>query len=138
MSKPSDYTALLPPTLPRWWRVVPFLVLLVFIEGIDSVIQNDFIQQRYATYYQLNSSSTENTRQLCLNTSRTSHNSTILISTTTSKYPISTTMSPTDHIQESTARLNVFIALSATIPSMLASILLATNCDRIGRKPLIV
>jgi hypothetical protein len=127
----------LEPTLPRWWRVLPSLLLIVIITTIDILILNDFIEYRYTTYYQVNSSSTPNTRELCLNVSRTSHNSTILISTTTSKYPISTTISPNDLIQASTARLNVFISLAATIPAILTSILLGTNCDRIGRKPLI-
>jgi len=128
---------LLPPTLPRWWRVLPCLLLLMIIATTDNLILNDFIEYRYTSYYQLNSSSIRNTRELCLNSSRISPNSTNLISTTTSKYPISTTISPNDLIQESTARLNVFIALAATIPALLTSILVGANCDLIGRKPLI-
>jgi hypothetical protein len=74
---------LLSPTLPRWWSVLPFLILLVFIEVIDGLLLTDFIEQRYAAYYQLNSSRTENSRELCLNASQTTHNSTTIISTTT-------------------------------------------------------
>jgi len=133
----NENQTLLPPTLPRWWRVLPALVLLMIIATTDNLILNDFIEYRYRTYYQLNSSSTSNTRELCLNTSQISQNSTNLISTTTSNYPVSTTMSPNDLIQKSTARLNVFIALAATIPALLTSILVGANCDRIGRKPLI-
>jgi PCFT/HCP family folate transporter-like MFS transporter 1/3 len=139
MDKQSDVKEpLLPPTLPRWWRVLPFLTLLMIIANIDSLILNDFIEYRYATQYQLNSSSAQNARELCLNDSRTSRNSTNQISTTTSKYPISTTLSPDDHIQASTARLNVFLSLAATIPAILTSIFLGANCDRIGRKSLII
>jgi PCFT/HCP family folate transporter-like MFS transporter 1/3 len=108
------------------------------IAFLDNLILNDFIEYHYAIYYQVNSSSTTNTREMCLNASSKSHNSTDLISTTTSKYPISTTISPDDRIQASTARLNVLISLAATIPSSLTSILLGVNCDRIGRKPLIL
>jgi hypothetical protein len=128
----------LPPTLPRWWRVLPSLVLLMIIYTIDGLILNDFIEYRYTTYYQLNSSSIPNNRESCLNTSKIPHNSSDLISTTTSKYPITTTMSPNERVQASTARLNVFISLAATIPAILTSILLGANCDRTGRKPLIV
>jgi PCFT/HCP family folate transporter-like MFS transporter 1/3 len=129
---------LLPPSLPRWWRVLPSLTLIIIISNIDSLILNDFIEYRYTNYYyQSNSSSTENTRELCLNATRTLHNSTVLTSTTTSKSPVSTTMSPDEIIQSSTASLNVFISLSATLPSIITSILLGANCDRIGRKPLI-
>ncbi|CAF5144927.1 unnamed protein product, partial [Rotaria magnacalcarata] len=48
-----------------------------------------------------------------------------------------TTKSINEQIQASTARLNVFLSLAATLPAILASIFLGANCDRIGRKPLI-
>ena len=133
----DDEKPVLPPSLPRWWRVLPSLTLIIIITTIDALILNDFIEYRYTNYYQLNSSSTHNTRELCLNASRVAPNSSVLLSTTTSKYPISTTMSWNDIIQSSTARLNVFISLAATIPAIFTSILLGANCDRIGRKPLI-
>ncbi len=132
------HTPLQPPTVPRWWRVIPFLTLIIMITTTDTLILNDFIEYRYGILYQSNSSSKSNTRELCLNASQTSHKSIDPISTTTSIYPISTTLSPEERIQASTARLNVFIALAATIPSILTSILLGANCDYIGRKPLIV
>ncbi|CAF4617142.1 unnamed protein product [Rotaria sp. Silwood1] len=128
---------LLPPTLPRWWRVLPPLALIMMIAAMDNLIINDFIEYRYTNLYELNSSSTQNNHELCLNASRVSHNSTSSILTTTSKYPISTTMSPSQIIQESTARLNVILSLAATLPAILTSIFLGANCDRIGRKPLI-
>ncbi|CAF0984496.1 unnamed protein product [Adineta steineri] len=130
-------TPLLPPTLPRWWRVLPSLILIIIISTIDGLTLNDFIEYRYTQLYNLNSSSTPNTRELCLNSTQISPNASELISTTTSKYPVSTTMSWSEIIQMSTARLNVYINLAATIPSILTSILLGANCDRIGRKPLL-
>ena len=129
---------LITPTVPRWWRVVPFLTLIIMISVIDALILNDFIEHRYSVLYQSNSSSTPSARELCLNASKTSHKPIDPISTTTSKYPISTTLSPEEYIQASTARLNVFIAVAATIPAILTSILLGSNSDQIGRKPLIV
>ena len=129
------------PTVPRWWRVIPFLTLILMITTTDSLILNDFIQYRYRSIYQTNSSSSSSpsARELCLNASKESHTTNSPISTTTTtKYPVTTTLSPERHIQLSTARLNVFIALAATIPSICTSILLGANCDRIGRKPLII
>jgi MFS family permease len=129
---------LLPPSLPQWWRVLPALVLLMMISTIDSLILNDFIEYRYTSYYELNSSSTASTRELCLNASHIlPHPNTSSLSTTTSMSPISTTLSWNDIIQASTARLNVYISLAATLPAILTSVLLGSNCDRIGRKPLI-
>ncbi|CAF5089073.1 unnamed protein product, partial [Rotaria socialis] len=63
---------LLPPTLPRWWRVLPSLILLITIANIDNLILNDFVEDRYTKYYELNTSSTQNDHELCLNASRTS------------------------------------------------------------------
>ncbi|UJR25830.1 hypothetical protein I4U23_007180 [Adineta vaga] len=138
MEKEDDVEKpLLPGSLPRWWRVLPTLTLLMMITTIDSLILNDFIEYRYTSLYKVNSSSSENTRELCLNASRMARNAS-LISTTTSIYPISTTMSWNTIIQASTARLNVYISLAATIPAILTSILLGANCDRIGRKPLLI
>ncbi|CAF0803262.1 unnamed protein product [Rotaria sordida] len=130
---------LLPPTLPRWWRVLLPLSLIVIISTIDKIVLNDFIEYRYTIYYGLNSSSTQNNHELCLNASRRSHYSTasILLTTTTPKYPISTTLSPNEQIQASNAHLNVLLSLAATVPSILISILLGANCDRIGRKSLV-
>ena len=139
MEKQCDETKpLLEPATPRWWRVLPFLVLVMIIANIDGLILNDFIEYRYAHKFQLNSSSTQNAHELCLNATRSSHNSSSMIATTTSKYPVSTTLSPDEQIQASTARLNVYLSLASTIPAVIMSILLGSNCDQIGRKPLIV
>ena len=139
MDKQSDLNEpLLPPPPPRWWRVLPFLTLIMIIGNIDGLILNDFVEYRYAIKYQSNTSATQNARELCLNASRTSHNSSGSLSTTTSKYPVSTTLSPDQQVQTSTAHLNVILSLASTIPAVLMCILLGANCDRIGRKPLIV
>jgi len=131
---------ILPPRLPSWWRVLPFLTLIMIITNIDNLILNDYIEYRYTVKYQTNSSSTVSSRELCLNATRMSHNSSSSSSTTTtSRIPLSTTtMSPNDQIQAANARLNVYISLASTIPSIITATLLGANCDRIGRKSLIL
>ena len=62
---------LLVPKLPQWWRALPTLVLIITIGNIDSLILNDFIEYRYANYYQINSTSSQSSREICLNHSRT-------------------------------------------------------------------
>lgn len=128
---------LLETALPSWWRVLPPLVLLIIICVIDSLSLNDFVEYRYTHYYEINSSSTANARELCLNSSRVSPSTKPPILSTTSIYPISSTTSKDDAIQAATARLNVYLSLAATAPAIFTSILLGANCDRIGRKPLI-
>ena len=130
---------LLPPKLPQWWRAIPSLVLIVMISNIDGLILNDFIEFRYAHYYQINSTSTQNSRDICLNNSRTTASpSQPDVSTTITPHPISTTESWNDIVQASTARLNVYTSLAATVPTIFTSIILGANCDRIGRRPLLI
>lgn len=128
----------LSPVLPRWWRVLPSMLLMVMITTADGIILNDFIEHRYATRYQTNSSSSSNARELCLNHSDTADQTTASVLTTTAQYSSSTTLSPDDEVQQLNARLQVFMSVSAVIPAILASILLGANCDRTGRKSLIV
>lgn len=129
---------LLTPKLPHWWRVVPFLLLIVVINSIDTLILNDYIEYRYTIKYEGNITSKTNTRDVCLNSTEAMNKPSNLVSTTTSKTPTSTTISPSNLIQEATARLNVFISLSATLPAIFTSILLGSNSNLVGRKPLIV
>lgn len=121
-------------TYPRWWRGLPSLLIMMIISNIDVLILNDFIEYRFATFYQINSTSSEIRRELCLNESSSSSSS---LSTTTSSSHVSTTTSLSNLVQSSTARLNVYIYIATTIPAIFTSIILGANCDRIGRKSLI-
>jgi PCFT/HCP family folate transporter-like MFS transporter 1/3 len=121
-------------TFPRWWRGLPSLLMMMIISNIDVLVLNDFIQYRYATLYQVNTTSSYIRREICLNETSTSPST---WSTTTPSSPLFTTTSLSNLVQSSTARLNVYIYLSATIPAIFTSIILGANCDRIGRKSLI-
>jgi MFS family permease len=130
---------LLPPKAPHWVRVLPGFILIIIITTIDGLLLNDFVEYRYTNIYRINMTSSQTSRELCLNLSHTPHPSDNMSSSTTvSPSPISTTESSSDMIQKSTASLNVIVSLAATIPSILTSILLGANCDRIGRKPVLI
>ncbi|CAF3499217.1 unnamed protein product [Rotaria socialis] len=130
----NESEPLIKVTYPRWWRGLPSLLIMMIISNIDVLILNDFIEYHYAKVYQVNSTSSEIRREICLNESSSSS---AAFSTTTSKSPIATTTSLSNLVQAATARLNVYIYLSATVPAIITSILLGANCDRIGRKSLI-
>jgi PCFT/HCP family folate transporter-like MFS transporter 1/3 len=123
------------PSFPKWWRGLPSLLMMMVIANIDVLFLNDFIQYRYAQLYGLNNTSSERAREICLNESSSSPS--IFSTTTTPKYPISTTPSFSDLVQSSTARLNVYIYLAATLPAIITSMIVGANCDRTGRKSLI-
>ena len=119
---------------PKWWRGLPSLLMMMIIANIDVLVLNDFIVHRYSIEYQLNSTSSEISRQICLNESQSSSET---IYSTTTRSPSTTTESISNIVQSSTARLNVYIYLSATLPAIITSIFIGSNCDRIGRKSLI-
>lgn len=131
----NEETPLVKVTYPPWWRGLPSLLIMMVISNIDVLVLNDFIEYRYANHYQVNLTSSEMRREICLNESRSHPHS---FSTTTTHSPIETTTeSLSNLVQSLTARLNVFIYLAATIPAIITSIVLGSNCDRIGRKSLI-
>ena len=119
---------------PRWWHALPSLVTIMVITNMDGILLNDFIEYRFTQLYQDNSTSFQIARETCLNETR---RSSLSLSTTTSKSGMSTTTSLSNLVQSSTARLNVFIYLGATVPATIVSMVLGSNCDRIGRKSLI-
>jgi PCFT/HCP family folate transporter-like MFS transporter 1/3 len=121
-------------TSPKWWRGLPSLLMMMVIANIDVLILNDFIVHRYTIKYQINSTSSEKSREICLNESNSSPS---IFSTTTSRYPMTTTPSLSNLVQSATARLNVDIYLAATLPAIITSMVLGSNCDRTGRKSLI-
>jgi hypothetical protein len=111
---------------PKWWRGLPSLLMIMIIANIDVFILNDFIVHRYTIKYQINFTSSEKSREICLNES---HSSPSIFSTTTP--------SLSNLVQSATARLNVYIYLAATLPAIITSMILGSNCDRTGRKSLI-
>ncbi len=131
----SEENILTTTPFPKWWRGLPSLLMMMVIANIDVLILNDFIVHRYTIFYQINStSSSEQSREICLNESNSSPS---IFSTTTAKYPITTPSSLSNLVQSATARLNVYIYLAATLPAIITSMVLGSNCDRTGRKALI-
>lgn len=116
---------------PKWWRVLPALAIMITITTVDGLILNDFIEDRYAKIYETSSNTNHSAQNACRSKNQSS-------TTTPANTFVSTTASPQDEIQAATARLNVYISLAATLPSVFTSILLGANCDRTGRKLLIL
>ena len=130
----NEINPIIAATFPKWWRGLPSLLMMMVIANIDVLILNDLIVHRYTILYQVNSTSTQKAREICLNESASSSS---MYTSTTARIPLTTTASVSDLVQASTARLNVYIYLAATLPAIFTSMLLGSNCDRIGRKSLI-
>ncbi|CAF1435994.1 unnamed protein product [Didymodactylos carnosus] len=123
-------------TKPIWWRALPAFFTIMMVSTIDILLLNDLIETRYATFYNLNTTSKSSQRSMCLNASHASGISTSLYLTTTNT-PMTISPPISDQIQSATAKLNIIVSLSVTVPAIFSSIILGSNCDIIGRKALI-
>ncbi|CAF0890649.1 unnamed protein product [Didymodactylos carnosus] len=130
------------PASPRWWLVVPCLLIMMILTTADPLFMNDFIFTRYERYYHLDSSKTAE-RTSCLQQSK---------STTTpiprryyQYYPKidlpqqQGPLAPTYHlVQKAVSKLNVITSIASAVPAVITFIILGSNCDTIGRKPLLI
>ncbi|CAF3837992.1 unnamed protein product [Adineta steineri] len=114
---------------PRWWLVIPCLLLITLASAPDLLILNDFIVRRYERQYGLDTSD-RTQRSTC-------HES----STVTSGYwyldEDSSAGANYNKVQQHAAKFNVKNSLATLIPSLFAIVVLGSNCDTIGRRPLL-
>ncbi|CAF1620603.1 unnamed protein product [Adineta steineri] len=117
------------PSTPRWWLVIPCLLLITLASAPDLLILNDFIVRRYERQYGLDTSD-RTQRSTC-------HES----STATSGYwyldEDSSAGANYNKVQQHAAKFNVKNSLATLIPSLFAIVVLGSNCDTIGRRPLL-
>jgi hypothetical protein len=116
--------------MPRWWLVLPCLLLIVLASAPDTLLMNDFIVRRYERRYGLDSSEKAH-RTACRQSS-----------TATPGYWYLQDYAPNganyNMVQEDAAKLNIKISLTGIIPSLFAIVLLGSNCDTIDRRPLLL
>ncbi|CAF1194036.1 unnamed protein product [Adineta ricciae] len=114
---------------PRWWLVVPCLILITLASAPDLLILNDFIVRRYERQYGLDVSD-RSQRTTCHQSST---------STPDYWYLHEYSSAGTDYniVQQNAAKFNVKNSFATLIPSLFAIVLLGSNCDTIGRRPLL-
>ncbi|CAF3168105.1 unnamed protein product [Rotaria socialis] len=113
----------------RWWLVLPCILLITLASAPDGLIMNDFIVRRYERYHGLDFS--EKAQRIACRES----------STSTPGYwylqQYSLTGADYNIVQQDAAKFNVKNSFATLIPSVLAIIILGSNCDTIGRRPLL-
>ncbi|CAF3371831.1 unnamed protein product [Rotaria socialis] len=119
----------LPSSIPRWWLVIPCLLFITLPTASDSLLMNDFIVRRYEHHYELKTLRKKE-RTACLQ-----------VSTSTLDYWYLEQYSPVESgynmVQKAAAKFNVKSSSATLIPSLFAIVLLGSNCDTIGRRPLL-
>ncbi|CAF4705086.1 unnamed protein product [Rotaria sp. Silwood1] len=117
--------------MPRWWLVIPCLLLMTLTSAPDALLINDFIVRRYERHYGFESS-VRGPRTACR----------LQSSTSTPGYwyleQYSLDGAAYDIVQKDAAKFNVKNSFATLIPSLFAIILLGSNCDTIGRRPLLL
>ncbi len=124
----------IPPA--RWWLVLPCLLLVTFVSTVDPLLMNDLIVRRYERRYGFDASPSTQ-RKVCRQ------------STTTSmpafywQFPPSnggSSQGRPDYsmVQHDAADFHRKNSLVALIPAVVTFILLGSNCDFIGRRPLLM
>jgi hypothetical protein len=124
----------IPPA--RWWLVLPCLVLITLATAADSLLMNDLIVRRYERHYGLDASPNSQQR-VCRQSTTTS------IPLLYWQFPPpnqDSTQGRPDYniIQHEAASFHTKNSIVALIPALITSVILGSNCDIIGRRPLLV
>lgn len=121
---------------PHWWFVLPCLLLIILCTASDPILMNDLIIRRYEHYYGLSGSH---------DTHRTACQQQTMIPMFYWEYsyfdfqPNFPIQYPDySHVQRDAARFNVRNSIATLVSSVFTFILLGSNSDLIGRRPLLV
>lgn len=121
---------------PRWWLALPCLILVVLITAADPLLMNDLIIRRYERQYGLDASPSTQSK-VCKQ------------STTTpapvfyNQFPPMDAMPTQSHpgytaVQHAAASFHTKNSVVALVPALFTFLFLGSNCDSIGRRPLLV
>jgi PCFT/HCP family folate transporter-like MFS transporter 1/3 len=107
----------------RWWIVLPIVLVSMTTSTTDPIILNDLMIRRYQVEYGLTNGSSPASETAC-NTESLENNSQIVELSV--------------KVQKSVSHLNIIMAGAGALPAVLTYIILGANCDRIGRRPLLI
>jgi MFS family permease len=107
----------------RWWIVLPIVIISMTAATTDPILLNDLMISRYQKEYGLINETSPASETAC-NTEDIQNNSEIVELSV--------------KVHQSVSQLNIIMAGVAALPAVLTYIILGANCDRIGRKPLLI
>jgi hypothetical protein len=126
--------SLAPP--PRWWLVLPPLALIVFVTAADPLLMTDLLEHRYEQLYGSQGSKTQQQNNCRQSTS-----------TRNSMYYWPFPFPPliqrarqdnSEHnrVQSAVSQFNIKNSIATLFPALVVFVLLGSNSDMIGRRPL--
>jgi hypothetical protein len=112
---------------PRWWLVLPCLILIILVSAADPLLMNDLVIRRYERQYGLEASPSTQSK-VCQQSMAT---------------PSPTPMLQQNHpgytaVQHAAASFHTKNSIVALVPALVTFLFLGSNCDIIGRRPLLI
>ena len=107
----------------RWWIVLPIVVVSMTIATVEPALMNDLMVRRFRYRYGILNGSSPSSESAC-NAPNLENNSQLI--------------ELSIKVQQSVSHLNILIAGVGAIPAVLTYVILGANCDRIGRRPLLI
>ena len=108
----------------HWWIVLPIIIVSMTAATTDPILVNDLMIRRYRIEYSLaNTTNSPSTGTVCDSEDTQNDSQIIQLSI---------------EVQKSVSNLNILMAGVGAVPAVLTYIILGANCDRIGRKPLLI
>ncbi len=121
---------------PRWWLVLPCLILIILVTAADPLLMNDLIIRRYERYYGLDAS--PSTQSKVCKESMTTPAPMLYY-----QFPPPGQMPQQNHpgytaVQHAAASFHTKNSVVGLVPALITFLFLGSNCDIIGRRPLLV
>ena len=118
---------------PRWWLVLPCVVLITFVHSSDPLVVNDFVVYQYERLYGVHPG-TSTQQAACVDSKiRTNPNLAMLYWHHWFDY-----RSNDNRVQTAAAKFHINNGLVNLLPAILAFLVLGSNGDFIGHRPLLV
>jgi hypothetical protein len=132
--KIGETVPFVPPA--RWWLVLPCLVLITLATASDPLLLNDLIVRRYERHYGLDAS--PNSQSKVCRQSMTTSMPVFYWQFPPSNQQPSQSRPDYTKVQHDAASFHTKNSIVALIPALITSVFLGSNCDIIGRRPLLV
>jgi MFS transporter, PCFT/HCP family, solute carrier family 46 (folate transporter), member 1 len=107
----------------HWWIVLPIILVSMTTTSMDPIIFNDLMIRRFQIEYGLINDSMSTTKAA-------SHIQQLNNDSSYAQLSI--------QVQTSASRLHMIIAGLGALPALVTYVILGSNCDRIGRRPLLI
>jgi F0F1-type ATP synthase assembly protein I len=121
----------------RWWLVLPCLLIMIFVSAAEPLLLNDFIVRRYKRQYGLDTSSSAQ-HTACRQPTTTTPMPMFYADFFQPDQPQPQVYPDYNLVEQAASKFNVKNSIATLVPALVTFILFGSNCDMIGRRPLLL